>query len=137
DLAAHVRGRSVPAGESDRALRTGTGWVPANLAIDAFGHLVEPNPFGSHGDLRLRPVPDSGVEIPAADGLPGVSLYLADQTLPDGTPWECCPRTFLADAVDELRRAGYELRVSFEHEFVLRDAPTSAPFSFTRMRAAE
>src|SRR5690606_25321079 len=40
-------------------------------------------------------------------------------------------------AVDELRRAGYELRVSFEHEFVLRDAPTSAPFSFTRMRAAE
>ncbi|TDD44097.1 glutamine synthetase family protein [Saccharopolyspora elongata] len=138
DLAGLTRGRSVPATEHDAVLRSGVGWVPADLAVSAFGPIAPDNVFGSQGDLRLRPDPATGIDIPADGEQPGLRLYLADQTLPDGSPWPCCPRTFLRDAVDELRaRTGFEVVASFEHEFVLSGLPASAPFSLHRFRTAE
>jgi len=85
DLVAHTRGRSLPLSELSEA--SGVGWVPADLAINAFGHLVEPNPFGALGDLRL--IPDMSSRAPLPLPLGTCEIFLADQTLPDGTPWEC------------------------------------------------
>ena len=74
----------------------------------------------------------------------------------DGTPWECCPRRFLRDALEELERElGARVVASFEHEFqllgdepgrggVLAGAggafspePAAAPFSLEAQRRAE
>ncbi|KID31646.1 glutamine synthetase [Prauserella sp. Am3] len=138
DLAGFTRGRGVPGGELDAVLRRGVGWVPANLALTGFGAIAEDNAFGSTGDLRL--LPDAGTEVvlPADAGHPQVRLFLADQTLPDGQPWDCDPRTFARLALADLReRFGLHVVASFEHEFMLDGAESTAPFSFARYRSAE
>lgn len=118
DLVALTRGRGLPA--QDLNPSTGVGWVPADLAINAFGHLVEPNPFGALGDLRLIPDPASKIPFTTPGG--DVDFYLADQTLPDGTAWECCPRTNLQRALRRLKEGhGLSVIASFEHEFALVD----------------
>ena len=137
DLAGQLRGRSVPASAAESALRRGVGWVPADLAITAFG-TIAPNVFGSTGDLKLMPDATTRIEIPARGDDPAVSLVLADQTEPDGTAWACCPRTFARRALDDLRAAtGLEVTASFEHEFMVDGLPPTAPFSFARHRSIE
>ncbi|GAA1559265.1 glutamine synthetase [Kribbella hippodromi] len=137
DLAGQLRGRSVPASATESVLRRGVGWVPADLAITAFGTIAA-NVFGSTGDLRLMPDVSTRIEIPARGADPGVSLVLAVQTEPDGTPWNCCPRTFARRALDDLRAAtGLEVTASFEHEFMVGGLPSTAPFSFARHRSIE
>ncbi|GAA5160931.1 MULTISPECIES: glutamine synthetase family protein [Amycolatopsis] len=138
DLAGHVRGRAVPAEAHDAVLDSGLGWVPANLGLTAFEEIAPASPFGATGDLRLMPDEATAVELAADGDRPGLRLYLADQTLPDGTPWNCCPRTFLKRALADLREAtGIEVIAAFEHEFVLDGLPESAPFSLRRYRDAE
>jgi glutamine synthetase len=137
DLSAHVRGRAAPLSRRDPVLAGGVGWVPANLGITATGPIIEHDVFGSSGDLRLAPDPGSRCSIPADGELPGVEVYLADQTEIDGSPWPCCPRTFLKDAVRDLAAAGLALQASFEHEFMLKDVPFSQPFSLQRFRGIE
>ncbi len=137
DLAGQLRGRSVPAAAADSALQRGVGWVPADLAITAFG-TIAPNVFGSTGDLRLMPDATTRIEIPARGEDPAVSLVLADQTESDGSPWACCPRTFARQALDDLRTTtGLEVTASFEHEFMAEGLPATAPFSFARHRSIE
>jgi glutamine synthetase len=81
---------------------------------------------------------------------------LCDIVETDGTPWECCPRRFLRDALAELEHElGARVVASFEHEFQLLGAerrtaefpgePTgafslespAAPFSLEAQRRAE
>ncbi len=137
DLSAVLRGRSVPGADRESALRGGVGWVPANLAINSAGHLASDELFGSCDDLRLVPDPTSRCSVPADGQVPATELYLADQTDIDGSPWECCPRTFLRDALAELDEAGLTLSAAFEHEFMLSGVQAPQPFSFDRFRAVE
>jgi glutamine synthetase len=147
DLGSIVRGRSLPRADLDAPLRTGVSWVPANHALTPLGPLAEPNPFGSTGDLRLLPDIATRVRVEAGDGASGGSaleLVLCDIVGTDGTPWECCPRRFLRDALDELEsELGARLSSSFEHEFQLLPAPGSdrqaaaLPFSLEAQRRAE
>lgn len=49
-----------------------------------------------------------------------LDLVLCDIVETDGRPWECCPRRWLRDALDELEREhGLRAMASFEHEFQL------------------
>jgi glutamine synthetase len=137
DLSAHVRGRAAPISRMNEVLGTGVGWVPANLGITATGPLIDDDVFGSSGDLRLAPDPSTRCTVPGDDRTPSVELFLADQTEIDGTPWPCCPRTFLKGAIDDLARLGLRLNAAFEHEFMLRDLPEAQPFSWHRSRLAE
>lgn len=137
DLAGMLRGRSVPSDALDAVLRRGVGWVPADLAITAFG-TIAPNVFGSTGDLKLLPDASTRCEIAPGGDDPGVVIYLADQVEPDGTAWHSCPRTFARQALDDLREAtGLEVVASFEHEFMVDGLPDTPPFSFERHRAIE
>lgn len=139
DLGAIVRGRSLPSAELAAHREAGVGWVPANHALTPIGSLAEPNPFGSTGDLRLLPDLETRVRVEAPDGQRALELVLCDIVAIGGEPWECCPRSFLRDALSELH-AELELRalVSFEHEFqLLQDAPAALPFSLEAQRRAE
>ncbi len=147
DLGAIVRGRSLFASQLDAHLGAGVGWVPANHALTPLGPIAEPNPYGSTGDLRLLPDPDTRVRVEGSvDGGPGsksshsaLELLLCDIVHTDGAPWECCPRRFLRDALERLEHEfDLHLTASFEHEFqLLLDAPPELPFSLRAQRAAE
>ncbi|WP_405394765.1 glutamine synthetase family protein [Microbispora hainanensis] len=137
DLAAQLRGRAVPAARLDPALKTGVGWVPADLALNCFGALAPGHLFGAVGDLRLLPDPATALDIGEDGDVPGTRVYLADQTDLYGRPWAGCPRNFLSRALDDLRAAGLRIHASFEHEFMLGGQPNLPPFSFQRLRAAE
>lgn len=144
DLGSIVRGRSLFASALDERLETGVGWVPANHALTPLGPLAEPNPFGSTGDLRLLGDPDTRVRIGAGAGAPALEFLLCDIVETDGQPWECCPRSFLRNTLQELERER-DIRVvaSFEHEFQLVSwpisdrSPPALPFSLEAQRRAE
>ncbi len=144
DLGGIVRGRSLPTAELGETLRVGVGWVPANHSLTPHGPLAARTPFDSTGDLRLLPDPDTHVRVeaeatgsgwvsgpvggpaggpaggPPNKGANALELVLCDIVETDGTPWECCPRRFLRDALAELERElGARVIASFEHEFQL------------------
>jgi glutamine synthetase len=143
DLGAIVRGRSLPASELAGHVEHGVGWVPANHALTPIGTLAEPNPFGSTGDLRLLPDLDTHVRVQAIAGegseTATLEFVLCDIAETDGSPWECCPRTFLRRALENLRaQTGLRVLASFEHEFqLLSDAPAALAFSLEAQRRAE
>lgn len=139
DLGAIVRGRSLPAAELAARRDSGVGWVPANHSLTPIGSLAEPNPFGSTGDLRLLPDAATHVRVEAAAGESALEFVLCDIVETDGRPWECCPRSFLREALEELRaELGLRLIASFEHEFqLLSDVPAALPFSLEAQRRAE
>jgi glutamine synthetase len=123
DLGAIVRGRGLPRADLDGYLQAGVGWVPANHALTPLGPLAEPNPFGSTGDLRLLPDIATRVRVQAAEPPArgdAFELVLCDIVETDGTPWACCPRSFLHAAVAELEgELGVCVMASFEHELQL------------------
>ncbi len=139
DLGAIVRGRSVLASELGAQLDAGVGWVPANHSLTPLGPLAEETPFGSTGDLRLLPDPDTHVRVEGDAGASALELVLCDIVETDGRPWECCPRHFLREALVELEaECGARLEASFEHEFQLaREAPPALPFSLAEQRLVD
>jgi glutamine synthetase len=139
DLGAIVRGRSLFASELDERPAASVGWVPANHLLTPLGELAASGPFGSTGDLRLAPALDTRVRVEAGPGESPLDFVLCDLLEIDGQPWECCPRRFLRDALDELEsELGARLSSSFEHEFQLAsDAPAAPAFSLEAQRRAE
>ncbi len=139
DLGAIVRGRSLPLDELDAQLETGVGWVPANQCLTPLGGLAEPNPFGSVGDLRLLPDPDTRVRVEAEHDSSALELLLCDIVQTDGEPWDCCPRRRLREVLAELRSEfGLRVVASFEHEFqLLLDSPPALPFSLEEQRRVD
>ncbi|MDJ1371567.1 type I glutamate--ammonia ligase [Gulosibacter molinativorax] len=136
DISARTKGRAVPA--EDFRDDTTVGWVPANLGIGSLGHIVDDIPYGSSGDLRLKPDLDARYRI---DGVPGrtpLNIVFSDIINTDGTPWESCSRNFLREAIADLGRHGLEMSAAFEHEFVDLSATTEPhPFSLQSFRAAD
>jgi glutamine synthetase len=141
DLGAIVRGRSLPAGQLSESAAHGVGWVPANHALTPIGTLAEPNPFGSTGDLRLLADLDTlvHVDVPPGAGGDALEFVLCDIATTDGEPWECCPRSFLRGALEQLHaETGLRVLASFEHEFqLLCDEPPAPAFSLQAQRRAE
>ncbi|MCK0198236.1 glutamine synthetase family protein [Ancylobacter sp. 6x-1] len=140
DFAAITRGRPVPHKRLGSYAAAGVGWVPANVALTPFNIIADPNPFGSAGDLRIRPDLDA-VYRTAATGAP-TPLGLAMGTLVelDGAPWCCCSRTILADALAALEAAtGLRLLATFEQEFQIVGAglPPAHAFSPAALRRAD
>ncbi|MFD2759199.1 glutamine synthetase family protein [Gulosibacter faecalis] len=136
DIAARTKGRAQRLADFDE--RTTLGWVPANLGIGPLGHIVDGIPYGSSGDLRLKPDLDSRVRIDTVPGRTPLNLVFSDIIETDGTPWESCARTFLKNAIADLREHGFTTRSAFEHEFVDLSATTEPhPFSLRGFRNIE
>lgn len=139
DLGSIVRGRSLPVSELGERLQAGVGWVPANLSITPFGAVAEHTPFGSVGDLRLLPDAETRVRIEGAAAGSPLDFVLCDIVETDGTPWECCPRSFLREALGELESEfGIHVVASFEHEFqLLGEQSPATPFSLRAQREVD
>jgi glutamine synthetase len=130
DLGGICRVRAVPAVQRERALVSGRGWVPASLGISPLGYIVEDEPFGTRGELRLIPDPEARLPIPAFGEQPATELMLASLFDMSGERWECCPRAVLAGAeADFERHTGLRVRAAFEHEFTLDQQGSSSPLS--------
>lgn len=138
DLTAITKGRAMRL--ADFGNDSSLGWVPANFGVGPLGRIVGGIPYGSAGDLRLKPDHSSVVRIDGIPGQPALSVVLADLVEIDGTPWQDCPRGFLRAALNDLREEfGLTFEAAFEHEFVETSAqglPTH-PFSLEAFRAAE
>lgn len=140
DLAAITRGRAMQLRRLEEPPNSGCGWVPANLGIGPFGHIVaDGDQFGSTGDLRLIPDVQSRTLFTGNPDHPPLTVMLADTIHLDGSPWECCPRTFLRDAIRDFREeTGLRVFGAFEHEFQLvSDEPNLHPFSIERLLSGE
>ncbi len=140
DLAAITRGRFVPARRLERLAATGVGWLQADLSLTPFNSIVHPNPWGSTGDLRM--VPDLSARFRTA--LTGTAtpfdLVCGDLVELDGTPWCCCPRTILRQALADLEaETGLRLTAAFEHEFGLSGTglPPAHAFAFAALRRTD
>ncbi len=118
DFSGLVRGKAFNSDDLDKKITAGIGWTPTNVQITCFDTISE-SPYGALGDLVLRPDMDTLVKSDLPDGTQ-MSFLLGDILELDGQPWECCTRGILRAAIADLERASdLELRVSFEHEFML------------------
>ncbi len=140
DLVSLVRGRSLSRGSVVDSGKT-VGWVPADLSLNAFGGIDDDNPFGSVGDLRLLPDLATEMTLPSIGSESPLSVFLTNQVLPDGSPWDSCPRTHAAKSIALLKSEfNIDLIASFEHEFTLIKEGTShsgSPFGLDSFRIAE
>jgi glutamine synthetase len=135
DWAGIVRGKAFPEADSDVRLKKGVGLTHSNIMMSCFGPIYT-TPFGTKGDLIIRPDPQMRIEVPFGDGT-AERFYLGDIVNTDGSAWEFCPRTFLARALEALAKFRLRVMASFEQEFMLtgvedRPGSTYALDSFRR-----
>jgi glutamine synthetase len=118
DWAGIVRGKAFPDTDKAVRLRKGVGLTHSNIMMSCFGPIYT-TPFGTEGDLIIRPDPRMRVEVAFDEDSAPERFYLGDIVNTDGSPWPYCPRTFLAASIKAL--AEHKLRIvgAFEQEFVL------------------
>ena len=141
DLAGITRGRSLPLATLEEQLASGCGWVPANSSLTPQDLIDESSPWGSHGDLRLLPDPNSRVRVEQGPdaAAPALDYLHGNLVETDGTPWPACPRGLLLAEVERYRDSGLQVIAAFEHEFSLLGLPGERPaaaFSLQAQRAA-
>ena len=117
DLAGKTRGKSFPASESGLREARGVGWTPTNIQITCFDSIAE-SPFGSFGDLLLKPDALAEVYVDFEDGTAPEHFMLGDILELDGSAWSMCTRGCLRKALSRLSGASQMTLVgAFEHEF--------------------
>lgn len=137
DLVGLTRGRGVPLEALDERSRKGINWAKAGQALTPFDDIAD-NPWGPVGEAHMTPDLDTQVLVPDPDGGAPLSFVLCDGLEADGSPWDCCTRGFLRDALQRLgAETGLRLRAATELEFALdgvalRGAP---PFSLGAFQA--
>jgi len=132
DLGGVTRGRGAW-DTSDAPLKASMGWVPVNQFITPFDSIA-PNPYGSHGDVRLRPDLPTLTDITLPSGR-RLRFVLSDLVDLDGTPSALCARSFLQSALEQLEARELQVLASFEQEFWLERAQGDRPtpgFSYQR-----
>jgi glutamine synthetase len=135
DLAGLLRGKSIPHAALAGRMGHGVGITHSNLMMSPFGPILD-TPFGTAGDLML--VPDASTEfaVPALAG-PDLQVLLGDFRTTDNHPWDCCPRTFLRNALEALEAEfGLILLATFEQELTYTgvDERPGAPYRLDTLR---
>jgi glutamine synthetase len=109
-----IRGKAAGTTRLQERVASGIGHTVAMMAMSLLDHLASVDGMGPVGEVRIVPDPSTYVPLPYA---PGAGAMLSDLVLPDGTPWDACPRTFLKRAIAELAAQGYGVQAAFEPEF--------------------
>lgn len=140
DLSAITRGRSVVESRLQKIAATGVGWLQANLSLTPFNSIVDPNPWGSSGDVRLLPDLNARFRTTLTGSATPFDMVAGNIVELDGSPWIGCTRTMLIDALAELKAAtGLSVIAAFEHEFHIADAGFAPghSMSFAALRRAD
>jgi glutamine synthetase len=111
-----IRGKAAGTAQLQERVESGIGHTVAMMAMSMLDHLQSVEGMGPVGEVRIVPDPSTYVELPYA---PGAAAMLSDLVLPDGTPWDACPRTFLKQAVADMAAEGYGIEAAFEPEFTI------------------
>jgi glutamine synthetase len=117
DWAGLVRGKAFPKADLATRMNKGVGYTYSNIMMSCFGPIYT-TPFGTGGDLIIKPDPNVSVDVPFEDGT-AERFCLGGIFNTDDTPWECCPRDFLVRALSALGAFDLTILGSFEQEFVL------------------
>ena len=136
DLVGLSRTRGVPVGEYERRKAHGLGWALAGQAMTPFEDIAE-NPWGPMDEVRQIPDDATRRRLVLRPEHPPLHLVLCDSVNPDGSPWECCTRSFLAAALADLKaETGLDLHIAYENEFALygEELRWAAPFSLDAVR---
>ena len=136
DLVGLSRTRGVPVAEYERRREHGLGWALAGQAMTPFEDIAD-NPWGPMDEVRQTPDDETRRRIVLGPDRPPLHLVLCDSLNPDGSPWECCTRRFLAAALADLKaETGLDLHIAYENEFALfgDDLGWAAPFSLDAVR---
>ncbi len=107
---------SIPAGELEAALE-------GKVTFD--GGSIDGFVRGEELDMVLHPDPGTFAVYPWSTPDAAEARMLCDIAMPDGSPFEGCPRTTLRRAAEEAQRAMPLLRAALEVEFYLFDAHES------------
>lgn len=136
DLAGQLRGKGFAAADLEARCRSGVGWTPTNAQITCFDGIA-PSPYGSTGDMLLRPDPKRSFTAPMPAG-PDLRLTLGHVTARDGSPWMACLSQHLSAALARFEAAsGLHVMASFEHEFILPDHAGDSGFSLAGFHRAQ
>ncbi|HUA08994.1 MAG TPA: glutamine synthetase family protein [Candidatus Acidoferrales bacterium] len=106
---------SIPATELDAAL-------DGRVTFD--GGSIDGFVRGEELDMVLRPDPATFAVYPWSNPEGAEARLLCDIAMPDGSPFEGCPRTTLARAVESARTALPGLTIGLEVEFYLFEGGT-------------
>ncbi|MER9340472.1 glutamine synthetase [Mesorhizobium sp. M0601] len=139
DLSAITRGRSVVESKLQKIAATGVGWLQANLSLTPFNSIVDPNPWGSSGDVRLVPDLNARFRTALTGSATPFDMVAGNIVELDGSPWVGCTRTMLKDALAELKAAtGLSVIAAFEHEFHIEgDFAPAHSMSLAALRRAD
>ena len=136
DFVGVARTRGVPVSEYERRRAHGLGWAMAGQALTPFEDIAD-NPWGSMGEVRQTPADATRLRVCLRPDHPPLHMVLCDSVNPDGSPWECCGRSFLARALADVHaETGLYLKIAYEHEFTLlgADLGWAPPFSLDAVR---
>ena len=136
DLVGLSRTRGLPLAEYERRRAHGLGWALAGQAMTPFEDIAE-NPWGPMDEVRQIPDESTRRRVVLRPEHPALHLVFCDSLNPDGSPWECCTRSFLAAALEDMKaETGLELHIAYENEFALHGEALrwAAPFSLDAAR---
>lgn len=135
DLTGLARCRGLPLVELEARAEAGLGWACAGHALTPFEAIV-PNVWGPMDEARQIPDLATRFCVPEDGPFPAIEGVICDSRAGIDRDWDCCARTFLRNALSELRaETGLELIATFEHEFLLSgDFKARTPFSFAAVR---
>jgi glutamine synthetase len=125
DCAGIRRCRVVRRSRLLQAERFGIGLGFACHFLPCWGDVPPPDPVAAPvGEMRLMPDVSTMKSLPWR---PNDAMVLVTMNNEPGEPWECCPRSALANAQDLLKKElGVCLAVGFELEFVLMKKDASS-----------
>ena len=122
DVLGVIKNVSIPAEQIDDAL-------DGKVTFD--GGSIDGFVRGEELDMVLRPDPSTFAVYPWSTPDAGEARMLCDIAMPDGSPFEGCPRTTLRRAAEEIKNALPTIAAGLEVEFYLFDAQES-DFGSTR-----
>ncbi len=115
DYLGRAGGKIIPRRSFRGAVGSGIVFARANLDFDHHDHQVEGADYlAGSGDFLAVPDPRSYTILPQFPATARVQSFMRSD---DGSPWDGCPRTRLADTVDTLAAAGFSVMAALEPEF--------------------
>ena len=117
DGAGITRAKSITAARAEATARRGVGASKSRGLFTGDDLLSTATGYEATGDARL--VPDLDRLAGGIDGWGWAPGDLLDQ---EGEPWALCTRSFLKRQVERAAAAGFELRMTYEHEWYAETA---------------